>query len=136
MIPEERSAAELALGHTLPDGFVDFMMQNRDRLLAIDGLSMQEHVAGGVCITGPDLIACRDSANAAAECVQDVPEECPNLLDWRNDFFIVGDDGGGGYYMMKRDGSPQVWLMDSDWYDEPEVDAADLSTFIQEFLAD
>ena len=136
MTNDERAAAEKELGHKLPDVFVDYMTQHRERLLSIESLRIKELVAGGVCVTGPDLVSCKAGADAAAECVSEMLEECPDMLDWRNSFFIVGDDGGGGYYFMKRDGSPEIWLMDSDWYEEPDIEAPSLDAWITDWLAD
>jgi len=50
--------------------------------------------------------------------------------DWWEKYFAIGEDGGGGFYLMKRDGSPQVWLMDSDWHDPPQAAAQSLEEFL------
>lgn len=112
--------AELTLGYQLPAEFWRPYEQQHAkiaRVLAEQGESL-------ICASPKELLAMQDGAKEAALCVVD------EMVEWWDEFFVIGETGDGGYFFMKRAGSSAVWLLDSDWYDTPQVVCSDLNAFI------
>jgi len=121
MTQAEIDHAEESLGFKLPATYAKFMIANGERLAETPNA-----FNGALALDVGDLTMTDMLARAAADsAVGDMPS-------WWDDYFAIGDDGGGGYFLMKRDGSPEVWLMDSDWQVEPSVHSPSLQAFVDQ----
>lgn len=112
--------AELSLGFQLPLDFWRPYEKNQERIGAIltnEGESL-------VCSTPQELLDMQEAATESALCVVE------SMVDWWDKFFVIGETGDGGIFLMKREGSAAVWIMDSNWYDEPY----EVSTSFEDFL--
>ena len=127
MTEEEIRAAESQLGFKLPKCYTEPMLALGEEL---DSFGMNPDVEGGLCTTAEDLVGTQAAAVEAALCVNE------EMVDWWAQYFAIAQDGGGGYYLLKRDGSPEVFLTDSDWYEEPRPVSPTFSTFLESVQSD
>ncbi|MCC9604749.1 SMI1/KNR4 family protein [Blastopirellula sp. JC732] len=110
------------LGFLLPKTFSAPMISAGD----LSAVGMNPDFEGGVCTTVDDLVGTQEAAVEAALCVHE------EMVEWWDEYFAIAQDGGGGYYLMRRDESPEVYLMDSDWCEEPRVVSPNLTAFLEE----
>jgi hypothetical protein len=126
---EARVAGE-QLGFPIPAGYCQYMAAHRDRLLAVPEIAPDPEglISGGLAVTGPALISIHEGAVAAADCVE---EEC---REWFEEYVTIADNGGGGFYFLRRDNAPEVYLMDSDWMEEPHIVSSSLGEFVDSII--
>ena len=124
MTQAEIDHAEESLGFKLPASYSTFMVASGPQLAQTPNA-----FEGALALDVGDLTLTDMLARAAADsAIGDMPP-------WWDDYFVIGEDGGGGYFLMKRDGSPEVWLMDSDWHGEPTVHSPSLQAYVEQLRA-
>jgi hypothetical protein len=109
---------ERSLGFKLPAHYVDFMRSNGDSL-------ERESKLFNLFLTAESL---KGAASSASFVIKTHGGELPECWD---DFFAIGYDLGC-YRLMKRNGSPEVWFMDSSLQEEPHTHSPTLEAYVAE----
>lgn len=130
---EQCQLVEQQLGFPLPPHYLQTLkkMQFQIGAAALDpesGIGINEHVAGGAAARPLDVVSVHESCLAAAECVEQ------EFTQWVSGYVAIADDGGGGFYFVRKDAQGGVFLMDSDWIEEPRKVSPDIETFLEQVI--
>lgn len=130
---EECQLAEQQLGFPLPRHYLQTLEKMQLRLRAAvlnpeSGIGINEHIAGGAAATPLDVVSVHGSCEAAAECVEE------EFTQWLSGYVAIADDGGGGFYFVRKDSRGGVFMMDSDWLEEPREVSPTIESFLNQVI--
>jgi len=130
---EQCQAAERELGFPVPQHYLETLKKLQLQLGAAalnpeSGIGIDENIAGGAAATPLDVVSVHGSCEAAAECVEE------EFTEWLSDYVAIADDGGGGFYFVRKDAQGGVYLMDSDWMEEPREVSPNVEAFLNKAM--